>query len=235
MWIHAFLAVKTKACNYPTLVCSPYETGSPKVNWLQVTGILLIITSEKEPQCWRFGTGLFVGCGSKRRYPSFVQWVRTSIRLIQFATVVELFCQTHNNSFEERKEHSGSRACLGPARALLEAVPHAIGRLTHSQVLVEIAAVPAIAFHLHTQRKVLSQGPGGGPPSLLQRQPQHASVSSHHSWLYSALLRGADMMVGVCEWRGAGRVAEEKDFTIEWAAVLRWRAWHQICWVYKDV
>jgi hypothetical protein len=39
--------------------------------------------------------------------------------------------------------------------------------LAHGQVLVEVAAVPAVALHLHAQRKVLCERPGGRPPRLL--------------------------------------------------------------------
>ncbi len=64
--------------------------------------------------------------------------------------------------------------CLGPPGALLVAVADAIGRLADRQVLVQVPAVPAVALHLHAQRKVLRQGPCRRPSRLL-RSPGEGS------------------------------------------------------------
>ena len=49
---------------------------------------------------------------------------------------------------------------LTPARPLLVAVPHGVGRLADRQVLLHVAAVPPGALELHAQGKVFRQSPG---------------------------------------------------------------------------
>jgi len=68
---------------------------------------------------------------------------------------------------------------LGPPGALLVAVADAVGRLPDRQVLVQVPAVPAVALHLHAQRKVLRQRPRWRPPRLLQGSNKRSHVADN--------------------------------------------------------
>ena len=48
---------------------------------------------------------------------------------------------------------------LAPARPLLVAVAHRVGRLPDRQVLLHVAAVPPTSLELHAEREVLGQRP----------------------------------------------------------------------------
>ena len=56
---------------------------------------------------------------------------------------------------------------LGPARALLEAVSHLVGGLADREVLLHVAAVPALLLELHAQGEVLGEGVLGGPAGVV--------------------------------------------------------------------
>ena len=57
---------------------------------------------------------------------------------------------------------------LAPSRPLLEAVTDLLWRLSHSQVVLHVAAVPLVSLHDHAQGKVLRQRVGGRPARLLE-------------------------------------------------------------------
>ena len=60
------------------------------------------------------------------------------------------------------------RACLAPARLLLEAIADLLRCLADGQVLAHVAALPVALLELHTQGEILSQCPGGRPAALLE-------------------------------------------------------------------
>ena len=71
-----------------------------------------------------------------------------------------------------------NKAYLAPSRPLLVAVTNLIGSLSNGKVLLNVAAVPSVLLHLHTQSKVLCQGVLGRPTHLQQSIGPHQKVGS---------------------------------------------------------
>ena len=67
---------------------------------------------------------------------------------------------------------------LAPARPLLVAVAHRVGRLADRQVLLHVATVPARLFELHAEREVFGEGPRRGTPDLDERARADEKVGS---------------------------------------------------------